>query len=172
MLARPDLSTGEEVALDGARMALMGLGVVWCYRAAARLKQPQWRFLGAVAAVWTVTMVDGLIDDLGDGRTAGFPSSAQYAFLVIGPLLIVALLMVGLPTVRWVGRLRVLAEACTVSPAVLFMGYTLAVNVLPAQQRRRPAPTWRWSSPSASSTWSPSPSARWCWSRAGRRRGC
>ena len=37
------------------------------------------------------------------------------------PLLIVALLMVGLPTVRWVGRLRVLAEACTVSPAVLFM---------------------------------------------------
>jgi diguanylate cyclase (GGDEF)-like protein/PAS domain S-box-containing protein len=133
VLARPELTTGEQVALDVARMALMGLGVVWCYRAAARLKQPQWRFLGAVAAVWTVTMVDGLIDDLGDGRTAGFPSTAQFAFLVIGPLLIVALLMVGLPTVRWVGRLRVLAEACTVSPAVLFMGYTLAANVLPRE---------------------------------------
>ena len=78
-------------------------------------------------------MLDGLIDDLGDGRTAGFPSTAQFAFLIIGPLLIVALLMVGLPTVRWVGRLRVLAEACTVSPAVLFMGYTLAANVLPRQ---------------------------------------
>ena len=114
-------------------MALMGLGVVWCYRAAVRLKQPQWRFLGAVAAVWTVTMLDGLVDDLGDGRTAGFPSTAQFAFLIIGPLLIVALLTVGLPTVRWVGRLRVLAEACTVSPAVLFMGYTLAANVLPRQ---------------------------------------
>jgi diguanylate cyclase (GGDEF)-like protein/PAS domain S-box-containing protein len=134
VLARPDLSTGEQVALDVARMALMGLGVVWCYRAAARLKQPQWRFLGAVAAVWTVTMVDGLLDDLGDGRVAGFPSTMQFAFLVIGPLLIVALLMVGLPTVRWVGRLRVLAEACTVSPAVLFMGYTLAANILPRDQ--------------------------------------
>jgi diguanylate cyclase (GGDEF)-like protein/PAS domain S-box-containing protein len=133
VLARPELTTGEQVALDVARMALMGLGVVWCYRAAARLKQPQWRFLGAVAAVWTVTMLDGLIDDLGDGRTAGFPSTAQLAFLIIGPLLIVALLTVGLPTVRWVGRLRVLAEACTVSPAVLFMGYTLAANVLPRQ---------------------------------------
>ena len=131
--ARPGMTTGEQVALDVARMALMGLGVVWCYRAAVRLKQPQWRFLGAVAAVWTVTMLDGLIDDLGDGRTAGFPSTAQIAFLVIGPLLIVALLMVGLPTVRWVGRLRVLAEACTVSPALLFMGYTLAANVLPRQ---------------------------------------
>ena len=133
VLARPDLTTGEQVALDVARMALMVLGVVWCYRAAVRLKQPQWRFLGAVAAVWTVTMLDGLIDDLGDGRTAGFPSTAQFAFLIIGPLLIVALLMVGLPTVRWVGRLRVLAEACTVSPALLFMGYTLAANVLPRQ---------------------------------------
>ena len=108
----------------------MGLGVVWCYRAAARLKQPQWRFLGAVAAVWTLTMIDGIIDDLNDGRTAGFPSVAQYAFLVIGPLLVVALLLVGLPTVRWVGRFRVLAEACTVSPAVLFMGYTFAVSVI------------------------------------------
>ena len=132
------MTTGEQVALDVARMALMVLGVVWCYRAAVRLKQPQWRFLGAVAAVWTVTMLDGLIDDLGDGRTAGFPSTAQIAFLVIGPLLIVALLMVGLPTVRWVGRLRVLAEACTVSPALLFMGYTLAANVLPRQASRRP----------------------------------
>ena len=75
-------------------------------------------------------MVDGIIDDLNDGRTAGFPSVAQYAFLVIGPLLVVALLLVGLPTVRWVGRLRVLAEACTVSPAVLFMGYTFAVSVI------------------------------------------
>ena len=133
VLARPDLSTGEELALDGARVALMGLGVVWCYRAATRLKQPQWRFLGAVAAVWTLTMADGIIDDLGDGRTAGFPSSAQYLYLIIGPLLIGALLVVGLPTVRWVGRFRVLAEACTVSPAVLFMGYTLTVSVIPRQ---------------------------------------
>ena len=79
-------------------------------------------------------MLDGLIDDLGDGRTGGLPEhGAVSAFLVIGPLLIVALLMVGLPTVRWVGRLRVLAEACTVSPALLFMGYTLAANVLPRQ---------------------------------------
>ena len=111
----------------------MGLGVVWCYRAATRLKQPQWRFLGAVAAVWTLTMLDGIIDDLGDGRTAGFPSTAQYLYLIIGPLLIGALLVVGLPTVRWVGRFRVLAEACTVSPAVLFMGYTLTVSVIPRQ---------------------------------------
>ena len=110
----------------------MGLGVVWCYRAATRLKQPQWRFLG-VAAVWTLTMLDGIIDDLGDGRTAGFPSTAQYLYLIIGPLLIGALLVVGLPTVRWVGRFRVLAEACTVSPAVLFMGYTLTVSVIPRQ---------------------------------------
>ena len=44
-----------------------------------------------------------------------------------------ALLVVGLPTVRWVGRLRVLAEACTVSPAVLFLGYTLTVSILPRQ---------------------------------------
>ena len=70
------------------------------------------------------------VDDLGDGRTAGFPSTAQYAFLIIGPLLIMALLVVGLPTVRWVSRFRVLGEACTVSPAVLFMGYTLAVSVI------------------------------------------
>ena len=131
VLARPSLSTAEELALDAARLALMALGVVWCYRAAARLKQPQWRFLGAVAAAWTLTMIDGIVDDLGDGRTAGFPSTAQYAFLIIGPLLIMALLVVGLPTVRWVGRLRVLAEACTVSPAVLFLGYTLTVSVLP-----------------------------------------
>jgi diguanylate cyclase (GGDEF)-like protein/PAS domain S-box-containing protein len=133
VLARPDLSTGEELALDGARVALMGLGVVWCYRAATRLKQPQWRFLGAVAAVWTLTMFDGIIDDLNDGRTAGFPSTAQYLYLIIGPLLIGALLVVGLPTVRWVGRFRVLAEACTVSPAVLFMGYTVTVSVIPRQ---------------------------------------
>ncbi len=138
VLARPSLSTGEELALDVARIALMALGVVWCYRAAARLKQPQWRFLGAVAAVWTVTMVDGIVDDLGEGRTAGFPSTAQYVFLIIGPLLIMALLVVGLPTVRWVGRLRVLAEACTVAPAVLFLGYTLTVAFLPrAEQAAR-----------------------------------
>ena len=95
VLIRPSLSKGEMLALDAARLALMGLGVFWCYRAATRLKQPQWRFLGVVAAAWTITMVDGVIDDLGDGRTAGFPSTAQYAYLVIGPLLIMALLMVG-----------------------------------------------------------------------------
>ena len=32
--ARPGMTTGEQVALDVARMALMVLGVVWCYRAA------------------------------------------------------------------------------------------------------------------------------------------
>ena len=131
VLARQELTTPEKLALDGARLALMAVGVFWCYRAAVRLKQPQWRFLGAVAAVWTLTMVGGVVDDLGDGRTAGVPSTAQYLFLIIGPLLIVALLLVGLPTVRWVGRLRVLAEACTVAPAVLFLGYTLTVSVLP-----------------------------------------
>ena len=130
VIARPALSTGEELALDVARLALMGVGVVWCYRAAHRLKQPQWRFLGAIAAVWTLTMVDGILDDLGDGRIAGFPSTTQFLYLIIGPLLIVALLAVGLPTVRWVGRLRVLAEACTVAPAVLFIAYTLAASLL------------------------------------------
>ena len=130
VIARPALSTAEELALDVARLALMGVGVAWCYRAAHRLKQPQWRFLGAIAAVWTLTMVDGILDDLGDGRIAGFPSTTQFLYLIIGPLLIVALLAVGLPTVRWVGRLRVLAEACTVAPAVLFISYTLAASLL------------------------------------------
>jgi len=131
VLSRPTLSTGERVIMDAARMALMGLGVYWCYRAAERLKQPQWRFLGVVAAVWTITMVDGLIDDLGDGRTAGFPSIAQYSYLIIGPLMVLALLLVGLPTTRWVGRLRTLAEAATLSPAILYLGWTLTVSVLP-----------------------------------------
>jgi diguanylate cyclase (GGDEF)-like protein/PAS domain S-box-containing protein len=131
VIARPALTTAESVALDVARMALMGLGIFWCYRAAERLKQPPWRFLGAVAAVWTITMVDGVIDDLGDGRTAGFPSLAQFAYLIIGPLLVLALLLVGQPTTRWVGRLRLLAEAATLSPAVLYLGWSVTVSVLP-----------------------------------------
>ncbi len=106
VIARPALTTGERLVIDVARLVLMGVGVFWCYRAAERLKQPQWRFLGVIAAVWTVTMVDGVLDDLGDGRTAGFPSLAQFAYLLIGPLLVIALLLVGLPTTRWVGRLR------------------------------------------------------------------
>jgi diguanylate cyclase (GGDEF)-like protein/PAS domain S-box-containing protein len=131
VIARPSLSKGETVALDAARIALMSLAVFWCYRAAVRLKQPQWRFLGAVTAVWTATMIDGLLDDLGDGRTAGFPSLAQFAFLVIGPLLIYALMLIGLPNVRWVGRFRVVAEAATVAPAILYLGWSVTVSVLP-----------------------------------------
>jgi diguanylate cyclase (GGDEF)-like protein/PAS domain S-box-containing protein len=131
VVARGPLSTGEKLALDIARLALMSLAVLWCYRAAVRLKQPQWRLLGVVAAAWTVTMVDGVVADVGNGRTAAFPSVEQFTFLLIGPLLIFALLLVGLPTVRWVGRFRVLAEAATVAPAILYLGWTLTVSVLP-----------------------------------------
>jgi diguanylate cyclase (GGDEF)-like protein/PAS domain S-box-containing protein len=131
VVMRGPLSTGEKLALDIARLALMSLAVVWCHRAAIRLKQPQWRFLGVVAAIWTVTMADGVLDDISHGRTAAFPSLEQFAFLAIGPLLIFALLLVGLPTVRWVGRFRVLAEAAAMAPAILYLGWTLTVSFLP-----------------------------------------